>query len=140
MTDEFECGFCLSVVGGDDYPERCDRCEMVQCRECGTWLKERDGDKSKFCYGCGIVSPPTSAHFNRTINISCCYMEKAWRQRNLGHGCKAVYSISTGWKSVESKKNGEPKSSWLVKEEDGKYSDVRELTEEEKKIFDLKSP
>lgn len=134
-SDEFLCGFCLAIVEGNDYPDRCDRCEMVQCHECGTWLKERDGHKSKFCYGCGSLSPTTSARFNRTSNISCCYMEKSWKERNLGRECKSVHLISTGWKTVESKKNGDPISSWIVKEEGGKFIDVRELTEEEKALL-----
>jgi hypothetical protein len=110
---------------------------MVKCGKCATWLKERDGKKPIFCYGCGALPPTTSPRFNSTSNTSCLHMEKSWRERNLGRECEGVYSIFTGWRTVEAKVNGYPKSSWIVKEEYGNWIYVRELTEEE--IASLKS-
>lgn len=125
------CGFCLTTVDGDNYPDKC-VCEMVKCCKCGTWLKARNGEKPKFCYGCATVDPEVRVDFNSTTNTSCCYMEEAWRKRNLGRDCKDVYFITTGWKNVDSRRNGEPKSSWISMAGDSAFINVRELTCEEK--------
>jgi len=133
MIDDWECGFCLALNKDMEHPpDRCERCEMVRCHECATWLKERDGKKSKFCYGCGTISPTTTSRFSRTSSISCCYVEKEWQRRNLGHGCKEIYAVSTGWMNSKDMKTT-PKTTWLTKGDD--YEHARDLTEEEIKII-----
>lgn len=137
MNDDWICGFCLALSTDlETHPDRCERCEMTRCHECGTWLKERDGKQSKFCHGCGTISPTTSARFSRTSSISCCYVEREWMRRNLGGSCDGLYAIATGWKDTESRKLGKSAiSSWITKENGGEREHIRELTEEEKKII-----
>lgn len=131
MLETYACGFCLSLIEDVEIcPDRCNRCEMATCGECGTWLKEKDGKPAKFCYGCGTIKPKTHSHLTRTSSLGCCYMEKSWQRRNLGRDCE-VHSIATGWKNSEDKKSGVPKSSWIIKGDE----DVRELTDEEKEFF-----
>ena len=133
MLETYECSFCLGLVENVDIcPDRCERCEMVVCGECGTWLKERDAKPAKFCYGCGKINPKTHALLSRTSGLGCCYMEKSWKRRNLGRECE-VHSIAYGWKSLEDRKNGVPRSSWITKGDE--HEDVRELTDEEKEFF-----
>jgi len=135
-TEDYECAFCLALAENvQKAPDRCERCEMVVCHQCGTWLKERDGRQSNFCYGCGTIKPETSARFSRTSSIGCCYMEREWQKRNRGRDQQELYSIATGWKTVEDKEKlgKDGISSWVTKtSDDGKHEDVRELTDDEK--------
>lgn len=133
MVETYACAFCLGLVEDVEIcPDRCDRCEMVTCGECGTWLKERNGEPAKFCYGCGKINPKTHAHLTRTSSLGCCYMERSWQRKNLGTDCK-IHSIGFGWKNAGDREKGIPKSYWISKGE--KYEHVRELTEEEKEIM-----
>lgn len=90
--DTFECGFCLSTVEAEDSPNRCPHCHVVRCQDCGTHLK---GDEPEICYGCGAYPPIVVAHFQRTSNFSCVYMETDWLKRNRGAQATGWYGTST---------------------------------------------
>lgn len=121
MKDYYFCGFCLSEVEAETYPEICPHCHVVRC-ECGTYLK---GDTPKFCFGCGVIKPKTTAHFCRCGSTSGAYVSEDWTGRNLGTRCDGPYTISTG-----------SDGSWLARrhKKDATYRDVRKLTTEEVKI------
>lgn len=133
--EQFMCGFCLNEVEAPEYPGRCDRCEMVRCTSCATWVQQKDEKPVKFCYGCGTVSPETRVAFCRTSSTASCYVVREWQRRNLGSGRETVYSVAIGWKTDEDRKSGKPKSAWVVKETNSGYEDVRELTDEEKEAL-----
>jgi hypothetical protein len=83
-----------------------------------TYLKVR-GNVPKFCHGCGTINPEVTQSFSAADSIGCCYMEKEW-SRNFPKDAARDKSM---------------KSSWIVKNENGKYEEVRELTPEEKEFM-----
>ena len=139
MSEEFiethVCNFCLALSVQDMPPDRCEGCEMAACSNCGTWLKERNCIVAKFCYGCGEIAPETRSRFSRASGIACNFMYDAWKKRNTGRDCE-IHAISTGWKSVEDKKNGVPRSSWIIKGDS--REDVRKLTQAEEDLINEK--
>src|ERR1700675_353093 len=91
MNEQFECGFCLAVVDAPNYPQFCERCEVVYCTHCASALKTRNGQRPEFCYGCGADSPQITALFKKTENFACVYMERDWFHRNKGYASIGYY-------------------------------------------------
>ena len=134
---EWVCSFCLEITEGESYPDKCPACKMLKCKQCMTYLKVR-GDKPKFCHGCGTINPEVTQSFSAADSIGCCYMEKEWSRRNKGSLSEGDFAISFGFSSSLPKdavRDKSMKSSWIVKNENGKYEEVRELTPEEKEFM-----
>ena len=123
------CRFCLSAteVEGEpptSPPDRCEKCHVVSCDECGTFIK---GDNPKFCHGCGMVFPKVSARHSAADSTGSIYMEDEWCRRNKGRYSDGEYVISSGYARDGSGRLGV----WVSRKVGEKYEDVRELVGEE---------
>lgn len=67
-----------------------------------------------------------------TSSMGGFYVQEQWAWDGLPEGRKHVFTVSTGWKTPEAMRNGEPGGRWITKStRDGKREDVRDLTDEE---------
>lgn len=123
-TRTYICNFCLSPHERQfgDTPERCDRCLVGVCANCGSFLK----DESKLCYGCGMIKPNVQARMSPADGTACLYMQDHWMRRNCGRRSTGMYAIATEATGVKLVKRTENNAS---------YKEVRELTDKEQELL-----